>query len=49
MCRIECYFKNLKGFVRNKARVERNMVEGYALEETLGFYTKYLQDFTITR
>jgi hypothetical protein len=25
------------------------MVEGYALKEVLGFCTKYLQDFTITR
>jgi hypothetical protein len=42
-------FRNLKRFVRNKARVEGNMVEGYALEEVLGFCTKYLQDLTITR
>lgn len=25
------------------------MAEGYALEEVLGFYTKYLQDFARTR
>jgi hypothetical protein len=31
MCHIECYFRNLKGFVRNKARVEGNIIEGYAL------------------
>jgi hypothetical protein len=49
MCCIECYFRNLKGFVKNKARVKGNMVEGYALKEVLGFCTKYLQDFTITR
>ncbi len=30
----------------NKARLEGSMVEGYALEEALGFCTKYIQDFT---
>jgi hypothetical protein len=41
---IKRYFKTLKGFVWNKARLEGSMVEGYALEEALGFYTKYIQD-----
>lgn len=39
---IEHYLKTLKGFERNKARPKGNMVEGYALEETLGFCTNYL-------
>jgi len=25
------------------------MVEGHAIEEALGFYTEYLQDFTTTK
>ncbi len=29
--------------------MERSMAKGYALEEALGFCTKYLQDFTATR
>jgi hypothetical protein len=41
--------KTLKGYIRNKVRMERNMAKGYALEEALGFCTKYLQDFTTTR
>jgi hypothetical protein len=41
---IKRYFKTLKGFVWNKARLEGSMVEGYALEEALRFYTKYIQD-----
>ncbi len=39
---IERYLKTLKGFERNKVRPEGSMVEGYALEETLGFCTNYL-------
>jgi hypothetical protein len=31
--------------VRNKTRLEISMLEGYALEEALGFCIKYLQDF----
>ncbi len=29
--------------------MERSMVEGYALEEALGFCIEYLQDITATR
>jgi hypothetical protein len=36
---MECYMKTLKGYVRNKARLEGSMAEGYAIEEALGFYT----------
>jgi hypothetical protein len=39
---IERYLKTLKGFVKNKARPKSSMEEGYALEEALGFCTKYL-------
>ncbi len=45
---IEHYFKMLKGFVWHKARLEGSMAMGYALEEALGFCTKYLQNFTPT-
>jgi hypothetical protein len=45
---IERYLKTLKGYVRNKARLEGSMAKGYALEEALGFWTKYLQDFIAT-
>ena len=34
---LERYMKSLKGFVRNKARPEGGMAEGYALEEALGW------------
>lgn len=46
---IEQYLKILKGFVQNKARPKGSMVKGYALEEALGFCTKYIQAFTTTR
>ncbi len=39
---IESYWKTLKGFVRNKVRPKGNMVEGYVLEEVLGFCIKYI-------
>jgi hypothetical protein len=31
--------KALKGYVRNMARPEGNMVIGYSIQEALGFYT----------
>ena len=34
---MEYYMKALKDFVRNKARPEGGMAEGYALEEALAF------------
>ncbi len=36
---IECYLKTLKGYVQNKTSLKGSM-------ESLGFCTKYLQDFT---
>ncbi len=36
---IQHYFKALKGFLRNKGEPKGSMVEGYALEEGLGFCT----------
>jgi len=46
---MEHYMKTLKGYVKNEARPKRSMIEGYAIEEALGFCTKYLQDFTTTK
>jgi hypothetical protein len=45
---IEHYLKILKGYVCNKTRHEGSMAKRYAFEEALGFYTKYLQDFSAT-
>ncbi len=45
MYHVECYMKTLKGYVRNKTRLEGSMVEGYTIEEALRFCIKYLQDF----
>jgi hypothetical protein len=36
---VEHYFKTLKGFVRNKERLEISMAKGYAPKEALGFCT----------
>ena len=44
---IERYMKTLKGYVRNMARPEASMVEGYIKDECIGFITKYLQRFDI--
>jgi hypothetical protein len=44
---IEWYMKTLKGYVRNMARLEASMAEGYLKEECIGFVTKYLQRFDV--
>lgn len=36
---MERYMKALKGYIRNMAQLEGNMVMGYSSEEKLGFYT----------
>jgi hypothetical protein len=36
---LERMMKVLKGYVCSMARLERSMVEGYVLEEALGFVT----------
>jgi hypothetical protein len=46
---MEHYMKTLKGYVRNKARLEGSMVEGYTIEEALKFRIEYLQDFIVTK
>ncbi len=39
---IKRYFKTLKGFMRNRTRLEGRMEKGYALEKALGFFIEYL-------
>jgi hypothetical protein len=39
--------KTLKNYVRNMARPEASMAEGYLKEECLGFVTEYLQRFDV--
>ncbi len=46
---IEQAMKVFKGYVRNRSRLEASMAEGYILDETIGFVTKYLQDFRHVR
>jgi hypothetical protein len=44
---MERYMKTLKGYVRNMARPEASMAEGYLKDECLGFVTEYLQRFDV--
>lgn len=44
---IECLFrflKSLKGYVRNKARPEGSIAEGYIVKESLTFMSMYLNE-----
>ncbi|XP_075088752.1 uncharacterized protein LOC107769589 isoform X2 [Nicotiana tabacum] len=41
---IERYLRTLKGYVRNQARPEGSIVEGYLAEECMVFCSKYLID-----
>jgi len=41
----EWMMKVLKDYVYSMVQPKGSMVEGYVLEETLGFVTKYLQEF----
>jgi hypothetical protein len=45
---IERYMKTLKNHVRNMARPEACMAEGYLNDECIGFVTEYLQTFEVT-
>ena len=44
----ERYYKGLKSFVRNLAKPEGNMAQGYHVEEALGFITEYMSTYTLT-
>jgi hypothetical protein len=46
---IERAMKVFKGYVRNRSRPEASMAEGYMVDETIGFVTKYLQNFRHVR
>ncbi len=46
---IEQAMKVFKGYVCNRSRREASMAEGYILDKTIGFVTKYLQDFCHVR
>jgi hypothetical protein len=39
---FEQYMKDLKGFVKNKAKPEGNMANGYLQEVAIGFSIEYL-------
>nr|GEW56071.1 hypothetical protein [Tanacetum cinerariifolium] len=41
---FERYIKKLKGYVRNKAKLEGSIAEGYVTEEALTFSSHYFQD-----
>ncbi len=44
---VEPMMKVLKGYVRNMSQFEGSMVEGYILDETMGFVTKYCKSFNM--
>jgi hypothetical protein len=44
---VERYMKTLKHYVRNPARPEACMAEGYVRDECLGFTTEYLHKFEV--
>jgi hypothetical protein len=46
---MERYMKYLKDYVRTKARPEGSMVEGYVMDDILGFCTMYMTRFIPTR
>jgi hypothetical protein len=46
---VERYMKTLKGYVRNMARPEASMAEGYVKDECIGFVTEYLQRFDVVQ
>ena len=48
MCPYERYFKTLKGYVRNLAKPEGNIAQGYQVEEALGFIMEYMSEYNIT-
>jgi len=45
---FERYMKELKSFVKNKAKPEGSMAYGYLREESIGFLTEYLAKYTPT-
>jgi hypothetical protein len=41
--------KTLKLYVRNMARLEASMAEGYVWDDCLGFITEYLHRFDVVK
>ena len=39
----------MKGYVRQRAKLEGSIARGYTIEEALGFCTEYMQDCELTR
>jgi hypothetical protein len=46
---VERYMKTLKAYVRNMARPEASMAEGYLKDECIGFVIEYLQRFDVVK
>ena len=44
----EHYFKTLKEYVRNLAKPEGSIAQGYQMDEALGFVTEYMKDYNLT-
>ena len=44
----ERYFKTLKGYVRNLAKPEDSIAQGYQTDQALGFITEYMSGYNIT-
>ncbi|GJV38126.1 hypothetical protein Tco_1410603 [Tanacetum coccineum] len=44
---FERFMKTLKGYIRNKAKPEGSIAEGYVVEEALTFSSYYFQDVTM--
>jgi hypothetical protein len=42
---IERALKMFKTYVRNRAHPKASIAEGYLYDETIGFVTRYMQDF----
>lgn len=45
---FERYFKSVKGFVRNLAKPEGSIAQGYQVEQALGFITEYMSEYNVT-
>ena len=48
MYSYERYFKTLKGYVRNLAKPEGSIAQGYQTEQALGFITEYMAEYKLT-
>nr|GEX90590.1 hypothetical protein [Tanacetum cinerariifolium] len=44
---FEKFMKKLKGYIRNKAKLEGSIAEGYVVEEALTFSSHYFRDVTM--